>query len=67
MSPMEWLNVVIGLVSGAAAAGVVIGVSRTQVAALRRDLELMRQEHKEDIRECRSRLDKLMNGHHHET
>jgi len=62
MSTMEWLNVVIGLVSGAAAAGVVIGVTRTQVASLRRDIERMREEHKEDIRECRNRLDRLMNG-----
>ena len=64
INPMEWLNVVIGLVSGGAAAGVVIGVARAQVQALRRELELLRDEHRQDIRELRNRLDRLMNGSH---
>ena len=59
MSTMEWVNVVVALLSGGLAGGLAIGVTRGHVQAMHRELTTLQQ----DLRELRSRLDRIANGH----
>lgn len=64
IDPMDWLTILASLLSAAAVAGVVVGVTRASLQSLRRELEMLRQRHDADIRELRERLDRRFNGSH---
>lgn len=71
MEPMEWINLVVGLISGGAAGGAAVTVPVLQLRTLRREhamaheesrreLARLRVEAHEDAKECRGRIDAIL-------
>ena len=71
MDPMEWINLIVGLVSGGAAGGAAVTIPVIQLKTLRREhalaheesrreLARLRVEAHEDSKECRQRIDAIL-------
>ena len=60
LDAMDWITVVVGLVSGGAAGGLALGVMRSEIHALRRELEVIRSEQQAEARECRANITAIL-------